>query len=174
MPRSQQDTHSINLILDKVRDINPTSVLDIGCGAGKWGVELSALGYMCDGIEAWNSNILQYNLRSIYRTVYNADVKDFDFSNLNYDCVILGDVLEHLEFQEACTLIEKLKKFKNIFLILPISVCVQDGNALGNPYETHKYHWSDKEVRDILKFNLMNICVNDNGLVAIGSYYWKN
>jgi hypothetical protein len=109
-------------------------------------------------------------LHNFYDELVNEDIRTFDISS-GYDVVILGDVLEHITRDEAVVFIEKLKKHsKCIYLTIPISYCPQ-GAAQGNPFEAHKYHWSDKEIRG-LGFKLLNVSVNEIGLVAVGCYSW--
>lgn len=173
MPESQQSKVGTDIIVDKILSNLNQFVLDCGVGEGKWGKLLKGRVNKIDGIEVWKPYINEYNLHNFYDTLYNIDMKDFNFET-EYNTAILGDVLEHLPKDEAVDFLNKLKvDVKTIFLTIPVTVCIQNGNAIGNPFETHHYHWSDKEIRFELGFTLLNVSVNDNGLVAIGCYEWN-
>jgi hypothetical protein len=180
MPQSQQSEVGTNIIVNKIIS-NPSSfVIDFGAGEGKWGKLLKTHIAHVSGVEVWPDYIFRYNLRTYYDALYSVDLRNIDFSNeqglildYKYNIAILGDVLEHVSREEAVKFLAELKtKVDIIYLTIPITICIQDGNAIGNPFETHHYQWSDKEVRYELGFNLLNVSVNDNGLVAIGCYEW--
>lgn len=173
MPESQQSLKGTQMIVDKVLSNPDNAVLDIGCGEGKWGKLFTGKVRLVDGVEVWQPYIDKYNLVSLYDNLLNIDMKDLTF-NKKYDIVVLGDVLEHISREDAVVFLDKLKaNVDTIYLTLPITVCIQDGNVIGNPFETHHYQWSDKEVRYELGFELLNVSANDNGLVAIGCYEWR-
>jgi len=173
MPDSQQPQIGINKMLSFFKSTaGKLNVLDIGAGMGKWSKLLRQYCKSIEGVEVHKPYIEKYNLESLYDELYNADItKVIDFKQ--YDVAILGDVLEHIEYNKAIELIKKLKKrVKVIFLTIPITICIQDGAVYGNSYETHVYQWSDKEIQDVLDFQLINVGANDNGLVGIGTYIW--
>lgn len=173
MPESQQSELGTSIIVNKILSIPNNVVLDIGSGWGKWGKLLKGKVNVIDGVEVWKPYIDKYNLPQFYNELYNIDLRLFEF-NKKYTVVILGDVLEHLPKEQAILFLDKLKNNVNtIYLTIPVTVCIQDGNLIGNPFETHHYHWSDKEIRFELGFTLLNVSVNDNGLVAIGCYEWR-
>jgi hypothetical protein len=172
MPQSQQSDLGTNIIVRKIISNPNNVVLDIGIGEGKWGKLLKGRVSWIEGIEAWKPYIIKYNLPQFYNELYNIDLRQFEF-NKKYTVAVLGDVLEHLSREDALEFLNKLKtNVSRIYLTIPVTVCIQDGNAIGNPFETHHYHWSDKEIRYELGFTLLNVSVNDNGLVAIGCYEW--
>lgn len=172
MPESQQSEIGTSIIVNKILNTPNSIVLDVGCGEGKWGKLLKGKVDTVDGIEIWQPYIDKYNLSSYYDTLYNTDARKF-VPNKKYNIAILGDVLEHMIKDDAILFLNNLKIAVDvIFLTIPVTVCIQDGNLIGNPFETHHYHWSDKEIRFDLNFTLLNVSVNDNGLVAIGCYEW--
>lgn len=173
MPQSQQSEKGTKIIVDKILINSNRSVIDIGAGEGKWGKLLKGKVNLIDGIEVWKPYINRFKLHSLYDTLYEIDLRDFK-PDKKYNVVILGDVLEHLKREEALSVLTNLKtQVEIIFLTIPVTVCIQDGNAIGNPYETHHYHWSDKEIRYELGFDILNFSVNENGLVVIGCYEWN-
>jgi SAM-dependent methyltransferase len=167
---SQQPSDGIEIIKFMIVRNNANSILDIGCGGGKWGRELKGKVSILDGVEVWQPYIVQFDLEQLYNHVYNCDIRDFNFEK-EYDIAILGDVLEHLPYDDALKVVEKLKNnVREIYLIIPINVCIQQ--VPGRPFESHLYQWSDKEIR-ALDFKLLHVGTNENHLVAIGSYIWK-
>lgn len=172
MPRSQQPEEGEKIVLELVigsgRD--GLRVLDVGCGEGKWAMgQYPEFIGECDGIEAWQPYAIKYRLKEKYNKLFIMDVKDFDKFD-EYDIVIFGDVLEHLEYEDALDVIEKLKAAEvTAYLIIPISLCEQDGMFYGNPYETHRYQWTHEEL-EALGWKQLHEGFNPNGLVKIGTY----
>lgn len=177
MPTSQQPEDGI-LIIEKLILENPKqNIIDFGAGEGKWGRRLCQKVQRIDGVEIWGPNIEKCCLKVHYNSIFECDMRVFFKSRFyckKYDTAILGDVLEHLHYKDALKFIEDLKKEINtIFLIIPITLCIQDGWAIGNPYETHLYQWTDSEVQQKLGFKLLHMGSNPNGLVQIGTYIWQ-
>lgn len=172
MPESQFSVDGVQVISTKIFEMGAKTAIDIGAGTGRWGRALYSIVPSIDAVEAHQPNIEKYGLDAIYRRVVNRDVKDVG-SFVGYDVAILGDVLEHLEREDACDLVCRLQRdVPAIFLTIPITVCPQDGSFYGNQFETHRYHWSDKEVQN-LGFRPLYYCTNENHLVAIGAYEWR-
>lgn len=173
MPQSQQSELGTSVIVNKILQTPLQNVIDFGAGEGKWGKLLKNKVTCVDGVEVWKPYISKYNLHAYYDTLHEVDLRNFKFTK-KYNTAILGDILEHISKEEAVSFIATLKNNVNyIYLTIPITICIQDGNLIGNPFETHRFQWSDKEVRYELNFNLLNVSVNDNGLVAVGCYEWK-
>lgn len=164
MPKSQAPPEGDQQIIDRLtpKDI----VLDVGAGDGKWGRLLNHL--TIDALEVWPANAEKLRKSNLYREVHQHDMRVFVAAG--YDAVILGDVLEHIPYEDALKYIENLKLVcSKVFLTIPVSRCEQDGNKLGNPYETHLYQWQHHELLD-LGFELLHIGANPKGLVLIGTY----
>lgn len=175
MPKSQQPDEGVQVILERLagRKVN---VVDCGTGEGKWGTLIAPIiRGQIDGIEAWPSNVQKARDTGAYRKVYQGDIRAFgEFTAATYDVAILGDVLEHLTKTDAMEFISRLQKsVSEIYLVIPVCICIQSGEAWGNPFETHLYHWSDRELRDELGFTLLRFDTNENHLVVIGAYQWK-
>jgi len=172
MPDSQQPQKGIDIMVNFFKHNNNLRVLDIGAGMGKWSKLVRHYAQSIHAVEAHLPYIERFKLHTLYDKVYNEDIRKF-ICEENYDVAILGDVLEHLEYDEALEVIDALKdKIPRLLLTIPITICIQDGSAYGNDFETHRYQWSDKEIQEVLGFKLLNVGANDNGLVGIGTYMW--
>lgn len=110
-------------------------ILDVGAGSGTYGLMLKPHYPNLDAIEIWDRYIEDFNLRSIYRKVYNEDVLDFRFGN--YDYVIFGDIIEHLSVQDADALLTMLLN-KDIKCLVAVPYQMKQGEVNGNIWEEHK------------------------------------
>lgn len=170
MPMSQQPLEGQRIMLDIITsDINSRKVLDVGAGDGKWGKLLKDLVPIVLALEVWEPYIMKYKLDVNYDEVIQGNVSYFNKFE-EFDVIILGDVLEHLEKNDALALVSKLKSVKaRVFLTIPISDCPQDGKKLGNPYESHLYQWTNQELKE-LGWKLLHRGFNEVGTVEIGTY----
>lgn len=109
-------------------------ILDVGPGAGCYSDLLRELGYRIDCLEIFEPYIDQFNLTSKYDNVILGDINNFNFSE--YDYIIMGDVLEHLTFNDARIFIEKISELnKKCLIAVPYNY--EQGDEFGNIYETH-------------------------------------
>lgn len=141
-------------ITDHIKAINPSTVLDIGAGMGKYQEIVSSINnnIICDAIESTNSYVEQYELRKKYRNVFVQDIVDFVKTDRvhKYDLCIMGDVLEHLFLSEAIDVIDALcYKSKHLMIIWPTNL-PQD-SEWENHFEMHK---SNFFLKDITRFNI--------------------
>jgi hypothetical protein len=140
---------NVDYVARLIRDNEPKTVLDVGAGAGKYGHLYRAIYpyYQIDALEVWEPYIEEYNLNYLYNNIFKEDVRSFD--NFNYDLVILGDILEHMEKEEAIRVMESVKSQAKMAIIsIPTCDCPQ-GHIHGNPYEEHvKDDWTHEEVME--------------------------
>jgi len=109
-------------------------ILDVGPGAGTYADLLSEYSYQMDAVEIFAPYIQKFNLREKYDNVYVGDIRTFNISD--YDFTILGDVLEHLNKQDAIALIDNIKKQgKECLVAVPYKM--EQGEWEGNIHETH-------------------------------------
>jgi len=135
---------------EKIKKINPKTVLDIGAGAGVYlDIIREQLGHsvIVVAVEVWQPNIEKFNLESRYDKVINKDVRELD--NFDCDLVIFGDVLEHMSEEDAVKLWDKVSKQAGAAIIsIPIIHYHQDANE-GNPYEVHvEADWNPERVKN--------------------------
>lgn len=126
--KSEVKTHLIHSI-----DFN-AEILDVGPGYGTYGNLLKPEYKNISAIEIWEPYVEKFNLKNIYKLVYIGDICNFDFSNFEY--IILGDILEHIEKEKAINLINKINE-KNKKCLIAVPYLYPQGPHEDNIYETH-------------------------------------
>ena len=167
MPESQQPKGGVDAILCGL--LSSDRVLDVGAGEGKWGRILDGKVASVDALEVWTPNVETLRTLPYYGNVIQCDAREFhDWGN--YDAIILGDVLEHMPHEDAIRFCERIGiPSVRSFLSIPISVCEQDGELCGNPWESHLYQWDHSELY-ALGWRLLHVGSNDERTVVIGTY----
>jgi len=153
----------IPYFVDLIRRINPSTILDIGAGFGRWGI-LSR-----EFLEVWSGRIFRKDWRIViegievfeeyidvyheyfYNKIYIGDAFDeIDRIRKEYDLIIIGDVLEHFAVDKAKVFLLKcLKKSQYVLLSIPLGTDWEQENIGGNEYERHLSFWT---VEDVLRF----------------------
>ncbi|HIJ66611.1 MAG TPA: hypothetical protein HPP77_11750 [Candidatus Hydrogenedentes bacterium] len=138
-----------------ISELEPTSVLDIGCGFGIWGflsrycldivpgrVNPDSWQVRVDGIEVFEPYIQPHH-RALYNSIRIADVRDVADALDPYDLIIAGDVIEHLDKEEGHKVFERLygKAVKGLLVNIPIGPGWEHPEAHGNPAELHRSQW---------------------------------
>ena len=135
-------------IMDKVSEINPKTVLDVGAGNGTYlNLIREGLGASVDvtAVEIWEPYIKEYKLNDLYNTVLQEDVREVD--NFSYDLVIFGDILEHMSEDDALAVWAKVQAQAKYAIIAIPTVHFPQGAYMGNPYEAHvKDDWTPTAV----------------------------
>ncbi len=180
MPTSYQGF--ITDIVDKVIEINPKSVLDLGAGFGKWGflcreyLDVRMFNYKkedwkvkIDCIEIFPEYITDCH-RYVYNNIIIGDVYN-ELLNLDkYELIIACDVIEHYEKSKALEVIEYIKsKSHNCIITLPLgNEWGMQGAICGNVYETHRSEWEVEDFDLTFKSKVLQI---DNK--RIGMFTWS-
>ncbi len=145
-----------------LRTIDPRSVLDVGCGFGRWG-------FLCRefldiwngrrtreewavrlvGVDAYAGNLKQHH-HYIYDELHAEPVERYlARREETFDLIILGDVLEHLpKVQGMEVLAEAVKRAHYVLLVLPLGESWDQEDEYGNPYERHLAVWHEHEILD--------------------------
>lgn len=146
---------AIPLILDKILQEHPQSILDVGIGFGKYGVllrealDVSREKYrkkdwtvQIDGVEAFKSYrnpIHDY----IYNRIYYDSIENVLPDLGSYDVIAMIDVLEHFDKDRGKIIIQHLLRHtrKALLISTPINPNYQE-EYMGNTFEAHKSRWT--------------------------------
>lgn len=110
-------------------------ILDVGAGCGTYYNLLHDYFKYIDGVEVFKPNIDNYNLTQKYHRIYNSNIKDFKYDF--YDIIIFGDIIEHLDTNEAQEVLKyAYTKCKEMIVAVPYEL--EQGIEENNIYEIHK------------------------------------
>lgn len=141
-------------ILNDIKLINPSTVLDVGAGKGKYFEIVKSINpnVSVDAVEAEETYIKKYDLKSKYRKVFNNDIVNFAKNNKDdrYDLCIIGDVLEHLYLHEAISVLDALA-YKTKFIMIVWPTNLPQDYEWESIFEMHK---SNIQLSDISRFNI--------------------
>lgn len=124
-----------------IKRIIPASVVDFGCGLGKYGLmcrELFDERVVIDGVDKFGKTCIWLSSETTYNRIFNEDILTFDGDPA--DLAIFGDVIEHLDEVEWIYLFKKLiteKKYKYVIVVVPLGD-VEQGVMGDNEAEVHK------------------------------------
>ena len=176
MPTSEVDP--IPVIVKTVKKLKPDSILDVGCGFGKYGFlfreqldiiedQFSNLeNYIIsranwrrriDGVEVFKNYICDIQ-RYIYSNIYIGNIVDLIDELNNYDVILLADIIEHFEKEEGINLLDKLydKVNKLIIITTPPFEYEQD-KIFNNEFEKHRSVWSTRDFKKYKNKKIINI-----------------
>ena len=138
MPTSEH--WQIPRVVDAMAFANPASVLDVGCGYGKYGV-LAREYTPATRIDAIDIAPPRY---PVYDHFYEGDLRQLATllpkDAPRYDLALWLDVIELLEKDEAWAVLDQLVKVsKTVLVTTPFGFRPQE--IPGLPYETHRSGW---------------------------------
>jgi len=109
-----------------------STCLDVGACDGKWS---SLLGdhFKMYAVEAFKQNA--DNIQDKYEEVFNIEMQKFQYEWC--DCIIMGDVIEHMTPKEALYVIAYAYP-RCTELVIAVPYFYAQGAMYGNPYEEHK------------------------------------
>lgn len=151
------------------------SILDAGAGAGDWSEIFKALGFTkVDALEIWKPYIEEYKLHEKYNQVINKDIREVE--NFNYDLVVIGDMLEHLSFEDARKVLNKIYKTAKVVLIT-VPYEYEQEMVYYNPSEVHlQADLNDKIIQERYP-ELIKLVENsekiNNKFFRIATWYWQ-
>lgn len=146
-----QGKEQIKQFVQKHLDIK--KIVDVGAGSGTYRT-LIGDGYEWTAIEIWEPYVERFNLTQLYKKIVIGNV--FELFKINSfpsgDCIIFGDVLEHLVKEEALVVLQKaLENYKHVIVSIPIGEWTAQEHY-GNKYELHISTWSFKELEDLYEW----------------------
>ena len=143
-------------ICNKIIEQQPTTVLDIGFGFGKYGFlareytdiwkgRYTNRKTIIHGIEIFKDHIMPH-IDQIYDHVFIGDAVDILPDLQKYDMIICCDMLEHLPKDRGIILLNLIKsKCKIGFVSTPLNPGNR-GSMNGNKYEAHISQFSKQEL----------------------------
>ena len=107
----KHDTQVDDDTMRQIAIVNPKKFVDFGAGDGFYGKLVKYLFPECNttGIEVEESYVEKFKLVEVYDELVVGDIRDFINSHPadnGYDLAIFGDVIEHLEEDEAKKIIK--------------------------------------------------------------------
>jgi tetratricopeptide (TPR) repeat protein len=145
----------ISHCLKYIINMRPLSILDIGCGFGMWGflarmyldvseerVQPPDWKMRIDGLELFEPYI-QSHQRALYSNIIIGDIRELAPKVGNYELIIAGDVIEHLDKDDGETVIEHLydKATRALLVNIPLGEGWEHPERHGNPGELHRSQW---------------------------------
>ena len=138
MPTSEH--HQIPHVVDEIVRLAPASVLDVGCGWGKYGVLVREYTNAAR-VDAIDVNPPRY---PVYDHAWTGDLRNLDAvlpaDAPRYDLALFLDVIEHLEKPEGWRACEQLvTRARRVLVATPWGFRPQE--VPGMPFETHRSGW---------------------------------
>lgn len=145
----------ISHCLKYIINMRPRSILDIGCGFGMWGflsrmyldvaeerVQPTDWTLRVDGLELFEPYI-QSHQRALYSNIIIGDIRELAPTVDNYELIIAGDVIEHLDKDDGETVVETLydKATRALIVNIPLGEGWEHPERHGNPGELHRSQW---------------------------------
>lgn len=138
----------ISRVVSAMMRENPASVLDVGCGWGKFGV-LTREYTSATRVDALDAIDPRY---PVYDHAYRGDLRELGKlippGTPRYDLAIFIEVIEHLEKEDAYAVLrELLRVARKVLVTTPWGFRVQE--IEGMPYETHRSGWYPWDFRRV-------------------------
>ena len=141
-----------SVVEDLLTWLQPSSALDVGAGAGKYGHLLSRAVPHCRrvGIEAEPTHTERFGLNAIYHEVHLCSAADWQANALDsrFDLVILGDCLTHMSKSAGQDLLNFLAYRSAYTLIIAPEFILQSAaeavEAL--PTQARRSVWSERDL----------------------------
>ncbi len=161
MPSSRYE--HISDVVDVLIFLAPSSLLDVGCGFGRWGflarefLDIFQGRYFkndwqtrIDGMEVFSDYICPHH-KYIYNNIINANLEHAAERIPNYEVIIAGDIIEHIEKDSAKKTLEVLIKRsdKALIVCIPLGSLWPQEEVFNNPHEIHKSVWSLQELKEM-------------------------
>ena len=160
MPTSH--SFQLNEIVMLIKESQPKSVLDVGVGFGKYGFLAREFLDLWDGREKYSDwrvrvdgiEVFEEYLTPVHKFVYNKihignALETLPKLKERYDLILLIDVVEHVERDEAIKLLKQCAKIgRDMIISTPKDIGIQT-DSFDNHFETHKFQWQAKDIREV-------------------------
>lgn len=138
---------------DYVRELKKVAadcknLLDLGCGSSS-PVKFLDPKILKEGVEIYEPYLKQSKKEKIHHRYHQANVLQIDkmFKAGSFDCVLAGDLIEHLTKSEGLGLIKMMERIakKKIVIYTPNGFHYQEERD-GNRLQTHRSGWEPHEM----------------------------
>lgn len=133
-------------------------ILDVGAGSG---VYCDLLRHEFDEIHAleiFPAYVEMFNLEGKYTKVHIGDIRDFDISPYKY--IIMGDILEHLSYADALSVLDRINNSGKLTMVA-VPYLYEQGTEFGNVHETHLQPELTPEVM-ALRYPMLKLLYGDD------------
>jgi len=129
-------------------DNNIGSILDLGCGKGiNMSVINSSKRLFAVGIDIFLPYLRECKRRGIYDEVLQCDVRNVPFKSKSFDIVFCGQLIEHLDKEDAWSLIREAEGIARRRVIITTPVGMYKPVIFEeNLYQEHKSAWVPYEL----------------------------
>ena len=114
--------------------LNHISILDAGAGCGTYSMLLREHFPNMDAVDIFPNYLQMFDLKAKYNNVFIGDIRKFDIDD--YEYIILGDIIEHLTFEDAHKLLSKIQQ-KDKLCLVGVPYEYEQGTYMDNVHETH-------------------------------------
>lgn len=147
------------VLIQEIKELQPTSILDAGCGEGFTLEKLRAqhIGQKLEGIDVQQQAIDLGRQLHPHLTLRQGSVYQLPYEDNSFDVVLCSEVLEHLERpEEALKELQRVAR-KYCIITVPNEPFFRLANFLrgknlsrwGNDIE-HLQHWSSRGITDLV------------------------
>lgn len=144
---------NIPAVMDVILTRNPKSILDIGCGWGKYGFLIRE--YLdqwqreirIDAVECFREYLDRSPAHKIYDRIYQGVFPDVEIPG-RFDLTLMTDVLEHFDQEAGAEAVRHALGFSDAVLVCtPLGY--EQGAEFGNELEVHRSEWSKGALRSL-------------------------
>ncbi|KXV03000.1 hypothetical protein CR51_19305 [Caballeronia megalochromosomata] len=130
--------------------LKPSRVLDIGCGAGKYGhlVRSALPDAILEGVEIEPTYVEQFALRDIYSPMHVMSAADIPNRMIDemFDLTIIGDCIEHLPKSAGIDLLNFLT-YRSAYTIVVLPEAAIQNTVDNIRSEAHVSVWSERDLQ---------------------------
>lgn len=129
------------------------TVLDVGCGARSPLRDVPGT-FRSVGVDAHEPAIEESRRAGIHDAYLLQPVTDLDVPRDSYDAVVLLDLIEHLEREDALELLDRAARAarRRVIVSTPNGFVPQD-DVGGNPFQVHRSGWTPADL-EALEFRV--------------------
>ena len=122
------------------------TIIDVGAGSATYPKLLGGW-YNWIGVEIFEPYVEKFELNKYYNKIILGDISEIELPGA--DCIIFGDVLEHLPKNKALQVLRSaLVKYKHVVVSIPIGHYPGQIHY-GNENEAHISEWEIKDIQQL-------------------------